>query len=356
MFLRNYLTHLQRACADGAPVKGYFCWSLLDNFAYTDARRGTRVVARREWACPQERDRSERRRRSRTGERSGNSAPAHAMTALPEPKNDPPKTRGMLRALRRPLTVAFLVALVAHLPVTPLFPLLRVLRRLAVVREQPKEWDYEKKPEPSIPIELLELPQQPPEAPAVESDNSFALPARGGADPSGAAEKLAAEQKALGEKKAAEAKAAAQRVAEEKKASGEKEKKANVKFAKSASPADDEKDDGDKTDDGFPAKSKKKSKGNDKRTSALPDEKPQKEAPKETVGLSGALSEKVVGKPNVTLAMWFPPVREHSSRGWSRSSSRAPRNGNPSSPRACARSPTSRGCSWSASSSPTRAG
>ncbi|HUZ05079.1 MAG TPA: family 1 glycosylhydrolase, partial [Acidobacteriaceae bacterium] len=36
MFLRNYLTQLQRAIADGVPVKGYFLWSLLDNFEWAD--------------------------------------------------------------------------------------------------------------------------------------------------------------------------------------------------------------------------------------------------------------------------------------------------------------------------------
>jgi beta-glucosidase len=36
MFLRNYLTHLQRAIAEGVPVKGYFLWSLLDNFEWAD--------------------------------------------------------------------------------------------------------------------------------------------------------------------------------------------------------------------------------------------------------------------------------------------------------------------------------
>ena len=36
MFLRNYLTQLQRAVADGAPVKGYFLWSLLDNYEWAD--------------------------------------------------------------------------------------------------------------------------------------------------------------------------------------------------------------------------------------------------------------------------------------------------------------------------------
>ncbi|MEP6786959.1 MAG: GH1 family beta-glucosidase [Acidobacteriota bacterium] len=35
-YLRNYLSHLQRATADGIPVKGYFCWSLMDNFEWAD--------------------------------------------------------------------------------------------------------------------------------------------------------------------------------------------------------------------------------------------------------------------------------------------------------------------------------
>jgi beta-glucosidase len=35
MFLRHYLTQLQRATADGVPVKGYFQWSTMDNFEWT---------------------------------------------------------------------------------------------------------------------------------------------------------------------------------------------------------------------------------------------------------------------------------------------------------------------------------
>jgi beta-glucosidase len=34
MFLRSYVTQLQRATADGVPVKGYFQWSLMDNFEW----------------------------------------------------------------------------------------------------------------------------------------------------------------------------------------------------------------------------------------------------------------------------------------------------------------------------------
>ena len=36
MYLRNYLTQLHRAVAAGVPVKGYFLWSLLDNYEWAD--------------------------------------------------------------------------------------------------------------------------------------------------------------------------------------------------------------------------------------------------------------------------------------------------------------------------------
>jgi beta-glucosidase len=34
MYLRNYLAQLQRAIAEGAPVRGYFLWTLIDNFEW----------------------------------------------------------------------------------------------------------------------------------------------------------------------------------------------------------------------------------------------------------------------------------------------------------------------------------
>lgn len=35
VFLRQYLGALQRGIADGVPVRGYFLWSLLDNFEWS---------------------------------------------------------------------------------------------------------------------------------------------------------------------------------------------------------------------------------------------------------------------------------------------------------------------------------
>ena len=36
MYFRNYLTQLQRAVSEDVPIKGYFLWSLLDNYEWAD--------------------------------------------------------------------------------------------------------------------------------------------------------------------------------------------------------------------------------------------------------------------------------------------------------------------------------
>ncbi len=36
LFLRSYLSQLQRAVSEGIPVKGYFLWSLIDNYEWSD--------------------------------------------------------------------------------------------------------------------------------------------------------------------------------------------------------------------------------------------------------------------------------------------------------------------------------
>ncbi len=36
MYLRNYLAELSRVAAEGVPIRGYFLWSLLDNFEWAD--------------------------------------------------------------------------------------------------------------------------------------------------------------------------------------------------------------------------------------------------------------------------------------------------------------------------------
>ena len=36
MYLRNHLVNAHRATAEGWPLRGYFLWSLMDNFEWAD--------------------------------------------------------------------------------------------------------------------------------------------------------------------------------------------------------------------------------------------------------------------------------------------------------------------------------
>jgi beta-glucosidase len=46
MYLRSYLRQLQRATAEGIPVRGYFLWSLMDNFEWSDGLKRTYGIYR----------------------------------------------------------------------------------------------------------------------------------------------------------------------------------------------------------------------------------------------------------------------------------------------------------------------
>ncbi len=179
-----------------------------------------------------------------------------------------PQRRRTLAALRRPLVFTFFVALVVHTPFTPLFPLLRVLQRAALLREDKRDWDYkdESKPDLSVPIELVQLPPKPDapggDAVALPADKPAPkAPQQPDSPPQKSEVKLGAGKTAESPPKDGDDKAVGP---------GEKEKKA-------------------KLDD------KKRKDGDDR---------------KDEVGLKGTTA-KLAGKPNVSLALWFEPIRTH---------------------------------------------
>ena len=46
VWLRAYLSELQRATAEGVPVRGYFHWSTMDNLEWAGLRAQIRAVSR----------------------------------------------------------------------------------------------------------------------------------------------------------------------------------------------------------------------------------------------------------------------------------------------------------------------
>lgn len=161
----------------------------------------------------------------------------------------------------------FFVALAAHTPFTPLFPLLRVLQRAALLREDRRDWDYkdESKQDLSVPIELVQLPPKPD---AQGSDSAVALPVD---KPSPKASPPDTPKQ-----------------------------KTDVKLG-AGKTAESEAKDADKPDG-----------GGDKEKQAKQDEKKRKDGDdkKDEVGLKGTTA-KLAGKPNVSLALWFEPIRAH---------------------------------------------
>jgi hypothetical protein len=207
---------------------------------------------------------------------------------------------------------------VLHLPFTPVLPLFRTLRTVAAIKDEKKDWDYDDKADLSVPIELLEAPKPK----ADEGADSFTVPTDVKRDPAAKAPGAQGAEAAEAEKKREQA--AAEKVAQEKAAKQQAEKAAQVAKDKQADEAakalkDKELDkskpevkfaqgesEPEPPEDGAEASlAGKKSKQDD------PSVKPDGDKPtdKRVVGLSGKLNEKIVGKPNVTLAVWFSQLR-----------------------------------------------
>lgn len=193
----------------------------------------------------------------------------NAQDPLPVPREVKPR----LAALKKPLIFTFMLALLVHAPLTPLFPLLRVLQRAALLREEDKrEWEYkdESKQDLSVPIELVQMPPKPA---STGAEGAMSLPVdKPVAKPASASNPDAPKQKTevkLGAGKTAQSQA--KEDADKADSPGEKEKKAKREEQKRKDDASDKKDE---------------------------------------VGLKGT-NAKLSGKPNVSLALWFEPIRTH---------------------------------------------
>lgn len=159
-----------------------------------------------------------------------------------------------------------MIAVLVHLPV-PMFSFLRLARRAIAMRDatQPLDEPDKKAPEPpSVPIELVEMPKTEP----AKDGEAWGAPVKGKAPPAAA-------------------------------------EKTEVKLGAGKETDKEEKDDGDKADDGNGGK--KKSKGKDDKK-AKRDQ--GKTAEKEELGMKGA-KDALAGKPNVMLAMWLGSLRDH---------------------------------------------
>ena len=204
-----------------------------------------------------------------------------------------PVTPKPIGRTRRRLLTAFVVACVVHLPFTPILPIFRTLRTVAAIKDEKKDWDYTDETDLSVPLELLEAPKPKDDGQGFTVPTD--VPREAKVDPAKPLAPKSPDAKPTKDPKAKE---------EVKKTDDPKDKtKPEVKFAQGQ--ADPDKPDDAEDDDPNAAHPAKKTKKDD------PKVKPEGDKPtdKRVVGLSGKLSDKVVGKPNVTLAVWFSALR-----------------------------------------------
>jgi hypothetical protein len=220
--------------------------------------------------------------------------PPEPLGPEPGPKKTQPSPHD-LRRTRRRLVTAFVVACVLHLPFTPMLPLFRTLRTVAAIKDEKKDWDYTEDTDLSVPLELLEAPK-----PKVDDGQGFSVPTDVPREPKANVAKPTIPPKVSDGKPTkdpSKAKDATKKIEEP-----VDKAKPEVKFAQAEAEPDKSDDADDEPNAAHPSKKTKK---DDPRV------KPEGDKPtdKRVVGLSGKLSDKVVGKPNVTLAVWFSQLR-----------------------------------------------